>query len=160
MLVKIPSTEKFSDTKEVIIALSTKNLINTIKFGGKLVQTVCELWKENNFKKISLTNEDLKKFKNLNEVIDSIIIMYLYQVITFEKNEILEYLDEINQEYFLVIVDEKYIPKLKDNEYIMEIYGLLKNVSLEKKYELLFTRYDNDEDLSLSGLNLGIGYSL
>lgn len=160
LLINIPSTEKFSDTKEVIIALSSKNLINTIKFGGKLVQTVCELWKENNFEKINFTKEDFKKFNNLNEVIDSIIIMYLYQVITFDKNEILEYLNEINKEYFLVIVDEKYIPTLKDNEYIMEIYGLLKNISLERKYELLFTRYDNDEDLSLSGLNLGIGYSL
>lgn len=160
LLINIPITEKFSDTKEVIIALSSKNLINTIKFGGKLVQTVCELWKENNFEKINFTKEDFKKFNNLNYVVDSIIIMYLYQVITFDKNEILEYLDEINKEYFLVIVDEKYIPTLKNNEYIMEIYGLLKNVSLERKNELLFTRYDNNESLQLSGLDLGIGYSL
>ena len=160
LLIKIPKTEKFSDTKEVIIALSSKSLINTIKFGGKLVQTVCELWKENNFEKIIFKKEDFKKFNNLNEVVDSIIIMYLYQVIYFEVQDILEFLNEVNKEYFFVIVDENYIPNLKDNEYIMEIYGLLKNISLEKKYELLFTRYDNDEDLSLAGLNLGIGYSL
>ncbi|MGE3301463.1 MAG: hypothetical protein AB7I39_13645, partial [Arcobacter sp.] len=95
-----------------------------------------------------------------NEVIDSIIIMYLYEVITFERDEILKYLDSINKEYFLVIIDEKYIPTLKENEYIMELYGLLKNVSLERKNELLFTRYDNDETLQLAGLDLGIGYSL
>ncbi len=160
LLIKVPSTEKFSDTKEVIIALSTKDLINTIKFGGKVVQTVCELWKENNFERIYLKREELNKFRDLNEVIDSIIIMYLYQIIDFEKKEILECLNEINKEYFLVIIDETYIPKLKDNEYIMEIYGLLKHKNLEKKYELLFTRYDNDESLQLAGLDLGIGYSL
>ncbi|MGD9623362.1 MAG: RNA-directed DNA polymerase [Arcobacter sp.] len=160
ILINIPSTEKFSDTKEVIQALSNKNLVNTIKFGGKLVQTVCELWKENNFAKINFTKEDFLQFKNLNEVIDSIIIMYLYEVITFERDEILKYLDSINKEYFLVIIDEKYIPTLKENEYIMELYGLLKNVSLERKNELLFTRYDNDETLQLAGLDLGIGYSL
>lgn len=159
-LVKVPSTEKFSDTKEVIIALSTKDLINTIRFGGKVVQTVCELWKENNFDKIKLGKDDLNKFRDLNEVIDSIIIMYLYRIIDFEKNEILEYLNEINREYFLVIIDENYIPKLTDNEYIMELYGLLKHTNLEKKYELLFTRYDNDESIQLAGLDLGIGYSL
>ncbi|MBL3518898.1 RNA-directed DNA polymerase [Arcobacter lanthieri] len=160
LLINIPETEKFSDTKEVILALSNKNLVNTIKFGGKLVQTVCELWKENNFSKINFTKEDFLKFNNLNEVIDSIIIMYLYQVITFKKDDILEYLDSINQEYFLLIIDETYIPTIKDNEYIMELYGLLKNVTLERKNELLFTRYDNDESLQLAGLDLGIGYSL
>lgn len=160
LLTSIPETEKFSDTKEVIFALSSKNLVNTIKFGGKLVQTVCELWKENNFTKINFTKEYFLQFDDLNKVIDSIIIMYLYQVVTFKKEEILEYLDDINREYLLVIIDEKYIPTLKDNEYIMELYGLLKNVSLERKNELLFTRYDNDESLQLSGLNLGIGYSL
>lgn len=160
LLIKIPNTEKFSDTKEVILALTTKNLINTIKFGGKVIQTVSELWKEYSYSKIYLEKNDLSKFENINDVVDSLIILYLYQVIDFEKSEIVELLNIDNKEYFLVMVDEKFVPQKTENEYVMELYGLVKNISIEKRYELLFTRYDNDESLQLSGLDLGIGYSL
>ena len=45
----LPNTKNFEDTKEVINALSSKDLINAIQYGGKVVQTISELWNENDF---------------------------------------------------------------------------------------------------------------
>lgn len=154
---KIPNTSKFADSREVIYTLHSKDLINTIQFGGKVLQTVCELWKEYDFEKIVFEKDDFLKIKDINKVIDSIIILFLYQVIDFSIDNISEYLTDTNNEYLKVLIDEKYIPnKEYCDEYILEVYGLLKYKTLEKRMELLFTRFDNDESLQLAGLDLGI----
>lgn len=158
----IPKTEKLADSREVIYALTTKDLVNTIQFGGKVVQTVCELWKENNFSVIHLDIQSIIKVtENLDNVIDSIIIMYLNDVIEFDIEEVKNYLSKENEQYLRVVIEEDYILEYENiNEYIVELYGLFKYKSLEKRKELLFTRFDNDESLHLAGLDLGIGYSL
>lgn len=158
----IPITEKFSDSREVINALLTKDLVKTLQFGGKVVQTVCELWKENNFELIKLDVVNILKITdNLDDIIDSIIIMYLNEVIDFDIEEVKNHLSKENEQYLRVVIDEDYILENENtNEYIVELYGLFKYKSLEKRKELLFTRFDNDESLQLAGLDLGIGYSL
>ena len=161
LLKDIPTTDKFADTREVIITLSSKNLHNAIQYGGKVIQTVCELWEENKFETIKLSNDDFSKIKNHNDIVDSIIILYLYKVITFDTTDILSFFNNINQQYLQVVIDETYIPKPNnDNQYIIELYGLFKDINLDEKYNLLVTRYDNNESIQLAGLDLGIGYSL
>ena len=158
---QIPKTEKFADSREIILALTTQNLTKTLQFGGKVVQTVCELWKENNFELIKLDIQSIIKVTNhLNDIVDSIIIMYLNEVIDFNIEDLKNHLSKENEQYLRVLIEEDYILDNKNtNEYILELYGLFKYKSLEKRKELLFTRFDNDESLQLAGLDLGIGYS-
>ena len=158
--LEIPNTKKFNDTKEVIYALSSKDLTQTIQYGGKIVETVSELWIENNFEPLILSNDDLKKIVNINSVIDSIIVMSLYRVIKFEMGDVLELLDTENQEYIQVVLDSSYKVKDLKNEFLLEIQGLLQDKSLEEKYKLLTTKYDDKEESLLSGLSLDMGYSL
>jgi len=158
--LEIPSTKKFNDTKEVIYALSSKDLTQTIQYGGKIVETVCELWIENDFEPLMLLNDDLKKIVNINSVIDSIIVMSLYRVIKFKMEDILELLDIENREYIQVILDSSYKVKDLNNEFLLEIQGLLQDKSLEEKYKLLTTKYDDKEESLLSGLSLDMGYSV
>lgn len=160
LIKKVPNTEKFQDTKEVINALHSQNLKSVIKYGGKVVQTVCELWIENDMDAISLSENDFKETSNINDVIDSIIIMFLHKVVTFEMNDILKFLNEESQEYLQVVLDDSYKVKNQSNEFLLEIQGLLKGRDLDSKYKLLITRYDDEEGISLAGLNLGLGYSL
>ncbi|NOR55735.1 MAG: hypothetical protein GQ531_05955 [Sulfurovum sp.] len=158
--LEIPNTEKFNDTKEVIYALSSKDLTQVIRYGGKVVQTVCELWIENEFEILDLSYDDLKKITSIDNVIDSIIVMALYKIINFNMEDILSMIDIENQEYIQVVLDSSYRVKNQDNEFLLEIQGLLKDKSLEEKYYLLTTKYDDKEESLLSGLSLDMGYSL
>jgi hypothetical protein len=156
----LPETEKFEDTKEVINALVFKDLTNSIQYGGKVIQTICELWIENNFETIEFTNKDLTNIKNLDDVIDSLIVLFLYKVVTFNVAELLTLLSNYNQEYVQVVLCDDYIVKNKEYEFLLELQGLLQGRDLITKYDLLTTRYDNDETIQLAGLNLGLSYSL
>ena len=93
-------------------------------------------------------------------MVDSIIVLFLHKVITFEIKDIVKFLNEENQEYLQVVIDSCYKVKNKDNKFLLEIQGLLKGRDLDEKYKLLTTRYDDSEDILLVGLNLGLGYSL
>jgi len=157
---QVPDTEKFQDIKTVIYALDTKDLKEAIQYGGKIIQTISELWIESNIDTILFTKESFKEIQNLDEVVDSIIILFLNKVITFEIKDIVEFLNEENKEYLQVVIDSSYNITNKDNEFLLEIQGLLKGRDLDAKYKLLTTRYDDSEDILLSGLNLGLGYSL
>lgn len=156
----LPETEKFEDTKEVINALVFKDLTNSIQYGGKVIQTICELWIENNFETIEFTNKDLTNIKNLDDVIDSLIVLFLYKVVTFNVAELLTLLSDYNQEYVQVVLCDDYIVKNKEYDFLLELQGLLQGRDLNTKYDLLTTRYDNDETIQLAGLNLGLSYSL
>lgn len=155
----IPLTEKFEDTLEVINALVSKDLTNAIQYGGKVIQTICELWIENKFDVIELNKEYFVRIENINDVLDSIIILYLYKIIKFDLIEILDFLNEYNKEYVYVVLDDKYVVQNKQNDFLLEIQGLLQGRNLETKHNLLITRYDNDESIQLAGLNLGLTYS-
>ena len=157
---EVPNTEKFNDTKEVIHALTTKDLKPSIQYGGKIIQTICELWIENDIDTIVLSEDYFKEILNINDVIDSIIILFLHKVVKFDIQNIVKFLDEENQEYLQVVLDSSYRVKDINNEFLLEIQGLLKGKDLDDKYNLLTTRYDDNEDISLVGLNLGLGYSL
>jgi len=154
----IPDTNNFKDTKEIIHALAFKDLIETIQYGGRVVQTVSELWIGNNFDAIELTSDDFQRINKINDVVDSIIVLYLHKVITFNFTEILDFLDEYNKEYLQVTLDDTY--KINDitNEYLLELQGLFADKDLDAKFKLLTTRFDDDEEIQLAGLNLGVGY--
>ncbi len=160
LLEQVPDTEKFQDTKVVIYALHTKDLKEIIQYGGSIVQTVCELWIENDFDVIHLSKDELGEISNINEVVDSILVMYLYKIIKFDIEDILVFLDAHHQEYLQIVLDDSYKIQNIDDEFLLEIYGLLKDKDLETKYDLLTTRYDDKEEIQLAGLNLGLGYSL
>ena len=160
LIKKVPDTEKFQDTKIVIYALDTKDLKEAIQYGGKIIQTISELWIESDIETIIFTEDSFKEISNLDEVVDSIIVLFLHKVITFEIKDIVKFLNEENQEYLQVVIDSCYKVKNKDNEFLLEIQGLLKGRDLDEKYKLLTTRYDDSEDILLVGLNLGLGYSL
>ncbi len=160
LMDKMPNTEKLKDTKEVIYALNTKDLSGIIQYGGKVVQTVCELWMENDFETLILQKEDIENIPNINDTVDSLIVLYLHKVVSFEIEEILEYLDGYNQEYLQVVLNDSYRVKETSNIFLLEIQGLLEGKSLEDKYDLLTTRYDDGEEIQLAGLDLGLGYSL
>ncbi len=51
LIKKVPDTEKFQDTKIVIYALDTKDLKEAIQYGGKIIQTISELWIESRVSK-------------------------------------------------------------------------------------------------------------
>ncbi len=154
----LPQTEKFEDTKEVINALSSKDLTNAIQYGGKVIQTICELWTENEFPILIFEKSNLIKIQNINNVIDSIIILALHKVIKFEIKNILNLLDSYNKEYIQVVLCDDYVILNKQDDFLVELQGLFQNRSLNEKYNLLTTRYDNDESIQLSGLDLGIAY--
>lgn len=156
----LPNTKKFEDTKEVINALSSKNLTNAIQYGGKVIQTISELWNENNFEMISLEKNNLEIIQNIDDVIDSLIILYLYKVIKFNILDILDLLNDYNKEYVRVVLCDKYIMENQEYEFLLELQGLFKGRDLNDKHNLLTTRYDNDEDIQLAGLDLGLAYSI
>ena len=156
----LPNTEKFEDTKEVINALSSKNLTNAIQYGGKVVQTISELWNENNFNILSLTKNNLEIIQNIDDVIDSIIIFYLYKVIEFSIADILDLLSSYNKEYLQVVLCDEYTIQNKEYNFLVELQGMFQGRDLDTKHKLLITRYDNDESIQLAGLDLGLAYSL
>lgn len=155
---QIPNTNNFKDTKEIIHALSSKDLIETIQYGGRVVQTVSELWIGNNFDAVTLNSDDFQRINKINDVVDSIIVLYLHKVIIFDFTEILDLLDEYNKEYLQVVLDDTYKVNDINNEYLLELQGLFSNKDLDEKFKLLTTRFDDDEEIQLAGLNLGIGY--
>lgn len=156
----LPCTKKFEDTKEVINALSSKNLTSAIQYGGKVVQTIAELWNENNFDTIFLEKSNIDTLKNIDDVIDSIIIFYLYKVIDFTISDILDLLNNYNKEYLQVVLCDDYTVQNKEYDFLVELQGMFQGRDLNSKYNLLITRYDNDEDIQLAGLDLGLAYSL
>lgn len=156
----LPCTKKFEDTKEVINALSSKNLTNAIQYGGKVVQTISELWSENNFDTINFEKSNLVAIKKIDGVIDSIIIFYLYKVIEFPISEILDLLSNYNKEYIQVVLCDEYTIQNKEYYFLVELQGLFQGRDLNSKHNLLTTRYDNDESIQLAGLDLGLAYSL
>jgi len=88
--------------------------------------------------------------------------MRLYGVIDFNFVELSLLLNERNQKYCSVVLGYSF--NLTEDEkkfsYLSELYGLFKGKTLEEKREYLTTRFDQEEGLSLAGLNLGFGYSL
>jgi hypothetical protein len=155
----LPETEKFEDTKEVINALVTKNLTNSIQYGGKVIQTICELWIENDYETIEFKYNDFTNIKNIDDVIDSLIVLFLYKVVTFNVIELLTLLNDYNEEYIQVVLCDDYVVKNRQYDFLVELQGLLQGRDLNTKYDLLTTRYDNDETIQLAGLNLGLSYS-
>ena len=163
-LVKIkdalPNTKKFEDTKAVINALSSKDLIHAIQYGGKVVQTISELWNENNFDILSFEKSNLEKIQNIDNTLDSIIVFYLYKVIEFSIPDILDLLSPYNKEYIQVVLYDNYIIENRKYEFLVELQGMFQGRDLNTKNKLLTTRYDNDESIQLAGLDLGLAYSL
>ena len=156
----LPNTKKFEDTKAIINALSSKDLINAIQYGGKVVQTISELWNENNFDIIFLEKSNLDAIQNINDTLDSIIVFYLYKVVEFLIPDILDLLSPYNKEYIQVVLCDDYTIKNKEYEFLVELQGMFKGRDLNTKHKLLTTRYDNDESIQLAGLDLGLGSSL
>ncbi len=148
---------------QVIINAITKiDLIPALKYCGKVIQTICEIWGNSDLEIIILSKQDFMKIEKINEIIDSILIMRLYGVIDFDFVELSLLLNEKNKKYCAVVLG--YSVNLTEDEkkssYLSEIYGLFKGKTLEEKREYLTTRFDQEEGLSLAGLNLGFGYSI
>ncbi|WP_434637209.1 RNA-directed DNA polymerase [Sulfurimonas sp. NW7] len=156
----LPNTTKFEDTKEVINALSSKNLTHAIQYGGKVVQTISELWNENNFDTIIIEKSDLDTIQNIDNIIDSIIIFYLYKVIEFPIHDVLDLLNDYNKEYIQVVLCDEYTIQNHEYSFLVELQGMFQGRDLNTKHKLLTTRFDNDESIQLAGLDLGLAYSL
>ena len=159
---KLPTINKISDLQVIINAITKIDVIPALKYCGKVIQTICEIWGNADLDIIILSKQDFMKIEDINKVIDSILIMTLYGVIDFDFVELSLLLNERNQKYCAVVLG--YSINLTEDEkkfsYLSELYGLFNGKSLEEKREYLTTRFDQEEGLSLAGLNLGFGYSL
>jgi len=159
---KLPNINKIADLKAVINAVTKMDLISACNYGGKVIQTICEIWVEANLDMIALSEQDLMKFDNINNAIESILVMRLYGIIEFDFKDISSLLNDRNVKYCAIVLGYKV--DLTDDEkkfsYLSELYGLFKGRTLEEKREFLITRFDQEEELILAGLTLGFGYSL
>ena len=101
---KLPTINKISDLQVIINAITKIDAIPALKYCGKVIQTICEIWGNADLDIIILSKQDFMKIEDINKVIDSILIMTLYGVIDFDFVELSLLLNERNQKYCAVVL--------------------------------------------------------
>lgn len=151
LLSLIPNENEFCQIKEVTQSILKANVSVLIQMAGPSIAAFCELWPENHVDQPGLNWDSQLS----DAALDSYNILLLYRTIQL-KPEILRTQSPKTQA--LLNFCNGNIPETRefsDLSYIDELRSLQLNYTKEEMYDMLTSRYNDYERLSLSALRLG-----
>lgn len=151
LLSLIPNEDEFWQIREVTQSLLKGNVSTLIQMPGPSIAAFCELWSENHIDQPELISDGQLS----DAALDSYYILLLHRAIQL-KPELLKTQSPKTQAFLKFcngnIPDTR---EFTDLSYIDELRSLQLNHTKKEMYDMLISRYNNQEGISLAALRLG-----